>query len=250
MAMLAGRHAVVTGGGRGIGLAIAAALTAAGASVSIIGRSQESLRDAVRSGAAQRHAMADVRDPDALAAAFRGFGGACDIAVANAGGVETAPFARARAGLFQDMFDLNVMSVVHLFQLALPGMIERRAGRLIAVASTAGHRGYPYVSAYCAAKHAVVGLVRSLAREAGEAGVTVNAVSPGYTETDLVAGSVERIAGRTGRDPAAVRAGLVADNPLGRLVRPEQVAASVVHLCSDGGAAINGQSLLINGGEF
>ncbi|WP_332683583.1 SDR family NAD(P)-dependent oxidoreductase [Bosea sp. (in: a-proteobacteria)] len=249
---LAGQHALVSGGGRGIGRAIAAALHLAGAKVSIIGRNGEVLQQVLRAGEADDAAAVDVTDEAAMAAALgklsadRPF----DIVVANAGAVETAPFRKSDAAFFRRMLEVNLIGTVNSFRPALPAMVERGSGRLIAIASTAGHRGYPYVSAYVAAKHAVVGLVRSLALETARSGVTVNAVCPGYTDTDMVAGSVAAITGKTGATQAEALAQLVRDNPQGRLIAPEEVAATVLHLCQPESRGITGQSLLINGGEF
>ncbi|WP_332695936.1 SDR family NAD(P)-dependent oxidoreductase [Bosea sp. (in: a-proteobacteria)] len=249
---LAGQHALVSGGGRGIGRAIASALHRAGVRVSIIGRNDEILQQVLRAGEADAAAAVDVTDEAAMATALgklsadRPF----DIVVANAGAVETAPFRKSDAAFFRRMIEVNLVGTVNSFRPALPAMVERGSGRLIAVASTAGHRGYPYVSAYVAAKHAVVGLVRSLALETARSGVTVNAVCPGYTDTDMVAGSVAAITGKTGASPADALAQLVRDNPQGRLIAPEEVAATVLHLCQPESRGITGQSLLINGGEF
>lgn len=249
---LAGRHALVTGGGRGIGRAIAATLKAAGAQVSIIGRDEAVLQAAIAGGTADAYAGADVRDEAAIAGTLARLGQAkpFDIVVANAGAVETGPFLKSDAERFRRMFELNLIGTANVFRAALPAMIERRDGRLIAIASTAGHRGYPYVSAYVAAKHAVVGLVRSLALETARSGVTVNAVCPGYTDTDMVAGGVAAITAKTGKSAEQALAELVKDNPQGRLIQPKEVAAAVLYLCGAASASVTGQSLLINGGEF
>lgn len=249
---LTGRHALVTGGGRGIGRAVAAALKTAGARVSIIGRNAASLQAAISDGAADAFATADVADEAALAAAMQELSrdNPLDIVVANAGGVETGPFMRSDAARFRRMLELNLIGTVNAFHAALPGMSGRGQGRLIAIASTAGHRGYPYVSAYCAAKHAVIGLVRSLALETARSGVTVNAVCPGYTDTDMVADSLAAITAKTGRPGEQAQAELVKANPQGRLIQPEEVAAAVLYLCGPASGAITGQSILINGGEF
>jgi NAD(P)-dependent dehydrogenase (short-subunit alcohol dehydrogenase family) len=200
MASLGGHHAVVTGGGRGIGRAIAAALTGAGAAVTVLGRGEAALAETVAEGRASGYAIADVTDQRALedvlkrATAERG---AIDILIANAGGAESAPFAKADADQFRRMFELNVMGVVHAIRAVLGDMVARRFGRIVVVASVAGLKGYAYVSAYCAAKHAAVGLVRALAQETAKSGVTVNAVCPGYTDTDLVRDSLANIAAKT-----------------------------------------------------
>lgn len=253
MAMaLQGQHALVTGGARGIGRAIAQALTNAGAQVSILGRDEAALREAVAAGAAQACAACDGRDPAAVSAALGRLSAthAFDIAVANAGAVETGPFMRSDSERFRRMIDINLIGTVNLFHAVLPGMLERGSGRLVAIASTAGHRGYPYVSAYAAAKHAVIGLVKSLALETARSGVTVNAVSPGYADTDMVAAGLDTIAAKTGKSRDEALAEMVKDNPQGRLVAPDEVAAAVLYLCGPGSAAVTGQSLLVNGGEF
>jgi NAD(P)-dependent dehydrogenase (short-subunit alcohol dehydrogenase family) len=250
--VLTGRHAVVTGGGRGIGRAIAAALKAAGARVSILGRDATVLKEATVAGAADAFAICDIRDEAATLAAFAVLAEthAIDIVVANAGAVETGPFTRSDAERFRRMSEVNLIGTVNAFHAALPGMLERRDGRLIAIASTAGHRGYPYVSAYAAAKHAVIGLVRSLALETARSGITVNAVCPGYTDTDMVSGGIAAITAKTGMSEADALAQLVKDNPQGRLIAPEEVASAVLHLCGPSSRSVTGQSLIINGGEF
>jgi 3-hydroxybutyrate dehydrogenase len=253
MADLAGRHALVTGGSRGIGRATAAALVQAGATVTIVGRDPATLADAVAHGHAHGFVAADVTDAQALgdgiaAAATRH--GPVDILVANAGGAESGPFAKSDPELFRRMFDLNVMGSVHAIRAVLGGMVSRRFGRIVAVASTAGLKGYAYVSAYCAAKHAVVGLVRALALETATTGVTVNAVCPGYTDTDMVRTNAARIAAKTGRPAEEAVAALVSNNPLGRLIRPEEVAGAVLYLCSADAAAVTGATLSIAGGEI
>jgi NAD(P)-dependent dehydrogenase (short-subunit alcohol dehydrogenase family) len=252
MADLAGRHALVTGGSRGIGRATAAALVQAGATVTIVGRDPATLADAVARGDAHGFVAADVTDAQALGDGIAGATarhGPIDILIANAGGAESAPFAKGDPELFRRMFDLNVMGSVHAIRAVLGGMVSRRFGRIVAVASTAGLKGYAYVSAYCAAKHAVVGLVRALALETATTGVTVNAVCPGYTDTDMVRTNAARIAAKTGRPAEEAVAAMVSNNPLGRLIRPEEVAGAVLYLCSAEAAAVTGATLSIAGGE-
>ena len=244
-------HALVTGGGRGIGRAIATALSEAGATVTVLGRNRATLDEAVASGAAQFAVVANVADPAPMKPAIAEAAARqpIDLLIANAGAAESAPFGRSDAALFQRMMDVNFMGVVHAAQAVLPGMLERRSGRIVAIASTAGLKGYAYVSAYSAAKHAVIGLVRSLALETAKSGVTVNAVCPGFTETDLLEGSIENIITKTGRSRNQAIAELAKHNPQGRLIAPSEVADAVLWLCGEGAGAITGQAIAVAGGE-
>jgi 3-hydroxybutyrate dehydrogenase len=244
-------HALVTGGGRGIGREIASAMARAGATVTVLGRNRATLDDAVAAGAAHFAALADVADQAAVSAAIAQAAARqpIDILIANAGIAESAPFGKSDAALFRRMMDVNFMGVVHAVQAVLPAMRDRPYGRIVAVASTAGLKGYAYVSAYSAAKHAVVGLVRSLALELANTRVTVNAVCPGFTDTDLVAGSIENIIRKTGRSREQAVAELARHNPQGRLVTPAEVADTVLWLCGEGAGAITGQAIAVAGGE-
>jgi len=197
--------------------------------------------------------VVDVTDQASVDAAMKSAEEECgpvSILIANAGAAESAPFAKASADQFRRMFEVNTIGSLHTIQAVLGGMIERRFGRVIAIASTAGLKGYGYVSAYCAAKHAVVGLVRSLAAETIKTGVTVNAVCPGYTDTDIVDQSLQRIVQATGRSREDALASMLKGTPLGRLVKPDEVAAAVVFLCLPEAAAITGTALPIAGGEI
>ena len=244
-------HALVTGGGRGIGREIAAVLTRAGARVTIVGRNRVALDRAVSEGVAHAAVVADVADQAAVDAAIAAAAARqpIDILIANAGAAESAPFGKCDAALFRRIIDINLMGVVYAAQAVLPSMTARRHGRIVAIASTAGLKGYAYVSAYAAAKHAVVGLVRSLALEVASHGITVNAVCPGFTDTDLVAASVDTIMTKTGRSRDDAIAELAKHNPQGRLVTPAEVADSVLWLCGDGASSITGQTIVVAGGE-
>jgi 3-hydroxybutyrate dehydrogenase len=244
-------HALVTGGGRGIGREVAATLARAGATVTILGRHRATLDEAVSAGAAHFAEIADVADRSALQAAIAKAAARqpIDILIANAGIAESAPFMKSDAALFARMMDVNFFGVVHSIQAVLSSMRDRPYGRIVAIASTAGLKGYPYVSAYVAAKHAVIGLVRSLALEVATTNVTVNAVCPGFTDTDLVAGSIDNIMKKTGRSREQATAELARHNPQGRLVAPPEVADAVLWLCGKGAGAITGQAIAVAGGE-
>lgn len=252
---LEGKHAVVTGAGSGIGRATAVALAEAGASVTLVGRRAAALEDtAVMAGRGQAQvAAADVTNPAALATALergRVRFGPVDILVNNAGGTTSAPFLKTDAATLRALLALNLEAPAEAARQVLPAMLERGWGRIVNVASTAGLKGYPYVSAYVAAKHGLVGLTRALALEVAARRVTVNAVCPGFTDTDLVARSAEAIAGKTGRSLDQARDALAAANPQGRLIAPREVAAAILFLCGDDAGAINGAALPIAGGEL
>lgn len=244
---------MVTGGGRGIGRAVAAALSRAGATVTVMGRNEVPLTEAVASGEAASYFVADATDQRALGEGLQMAAakhGTIDILVANSGGAESAPFAGTDPDMFRRLFELNTLSVVHAAHEVLGSMVVRGFGRIVAIASTAGLKGYGYVSAYCVSKHATVGLVRALAVETAKTGVTVNAVCPGYSDTDLVRDSIRRITTATGRSEPDVLAAMIKDVPLGRLIKPEEVAAAVMFLCSPAASAITGATLSVAGGEI
>lgn len=248
MRELEGKHAVVTGGARGIGAATARALLQAGARVTIAGRGQAALLAAAGDLGAVACRVLDITDADAVKAAFEQMG-QVDILVNNAGQAESAAFGKTDAALWQRMLDVNLSGAFHCTQAALPGMLAARWGRVVNVASTAGLTGYRYVAAYCAAKHGMIGMTRALALEVATRGVTVNAVCPGFTETDIVKDAVANIVAKTGRSEPEARAQLAAGNPQQRLVLPDEVANAVLWLCMPQSAAMNGQAVAVAGGE-
>ena len=251
--MLQGRHALVTGAARGIGAAIARALAEEGATLTLLGRNEAALQ-ALAAQLPGRHgiAVADVADAGQVQAAFeraRAERGALRILVNNAGQAESAPFAKTSLELWQRMLAVNLTGTFLCSQAALPQMLEAGGGRIVNIASTAAQKGYAYVSAYVAAKHGVLGLTRALALEVARKGITVNAVCPGYTETDILRESVANVVAKTGRSEAEAMAEFAKGNPQQRIVQPEQVADAVRWLCGDAASAITGQAISVSGGE-
>lgn len=254
-ALLKGRHAVVTGGGRGIGAAIAAALAGQGARITLMGRTLATLE---AEAARLRHLTevncqtVDVGDADSVNAAFFSATdalGPVAILVNNAGQASSAPFVKTDLALWQRMLAVNLTGTYLGICAALPGMLEQGWGRIVNIASTASLKGYAYVGAYCAAKHGVLGLTRALAAELARKPVTVNAVCPGYTETDIVRETLANIQTKTGRSLDDARSELVKHNPQGRLVQPEEVANAVLWLCLPGAESVTGQAISVSGGE-
>jgi NAD(P)-dependent dehydrogenase (short-subunit alcohol dehydrogenase family) len=249
---LEGRHAVVTGGGRGIGAAIATALAAEGARLTLMGRDQGRLKDTLETLPMAQAIRCDVTDEADVAAAFaeaiRAFGPVA-ILVNNAGAAESAPFVRTSLELLRRMLDVNLIGTFLCSRAALPDMLEAGSGRIVNVASVAGLKGAAYVSAYCAAKHGVIGLTRALALETATKGITVNAVCPSYTDTDMARRAIANIVAKSGRSAAEAEKELLKKNPQGRLIRPDEVAATVLWLCAPGNEAITGQAIAIAGGE-
>lgn len=249
----AGRHAVVTGGGSGIGAAIARELAGLGAKLTLIGRRRSAVEAVAASLAGSGHgaAVADVTDHDGIASIMASAAnelGPIDILVNNAGVARSAPLTRTSMELWRETLAVNLDGTYNCIHAVLPAMLAAGWGRIVNVASTAGLTGGAYITAYCAAKHGVVGLTRALAIEVATRGVTVNAVCPGFTETPLLVDAVANIVARTGRSEAEAKDVLASSNPQGRLVQPEEVARAVAWLCLPGSAAINGQAIRIDGG--
>lgn len=256
-AMLRGQHAVVTGGGRGIGAAVALALARLGARITLMGRDAATLeRHAAvlraEADADVATATCDVTEEASVEEAFalaRGRFGHPSVLVNNAGQAEGASFADTSRALWDRMLAVNLTGPYLCTRQVLPAMLAAGTGRIVNVASTAALRGYSHTAAYTAAKHGVLGLTRALAVEMARHGVTVNAVCPGYTDTDMTRRTVERLAAARGVTEEEALAMLVRVNPRGVLVRPEEVAAAVAWLCSPEAASVTGQAIAVAGGE-
>lgn len=250
---LEGRHALVTGAARGIGAAIAHTLAEEGARLTLLGRKREALEALARELPGEHGCVvADVADEAQVRAAFaeaRGARGPVTILVNNAGQAESAPFAKTSLQLWRQMLDVNLTGTFLCTQAALPDLLEADGGRIVNIASTAAQKGYAYVAAYVAAKHGVLGLTRSLALELARRNITVNAVCPGYTETDILRESIANVVAKTGRSEEQARAEFAAGNPQQRIVQPQEVADAVRWLCGDGAASITGQAISVSGGE-
>ncbi|MCE8514449.1 SDR family oxidoreductase [Ruegeria pomeroyi] len=251
--MLEGTHAVVTGGGTGTGAAIAETLAHAGARVTVLGRSEGPLREVAKQHKFIGWVTCDVTDPQAVRAAFRqarDLNGPVGVVVANAGAADSTPFRKMTAEGFQQMLDVNLKGVFNSFQAGLSDMENAGEGRLIAIASTAGLKGYPYVAGYCAAKHGVVGLIRALAVELGRTGITANAICPGFIETPMLDRSIANIVDKIGLSAEAAAKSLRKGNPQDRFIQVDEVAGAVLWLCSQAARSVNGHALALSGGEI
>jgi len=249
---LKGTHALVTGGGTGIGAAVARALAAEGAKLTLVGRRREPLERVASGDFDALVVSADVTDRQQVEAAFalaRHAQGPITILVNNAGAAESAPFGKVSIEAWRRTMAVNLDSLLHCCQAAMPDLLAAEAGRIVTIASTAGLKGYSYSAPYVAAKHGAVGLTRALATELGTTNVTANAVCPGFTETEMLAGSVEKIRSLTGRTDENIRADLARYNPQNRLVSPEEVANAVIWLCLPESRSITGQAIAVAGGE-
>jgi NAD(P)-dependent dehydrogenase (short-subunit alcohol dehydrogenase family) len=255
---LAGRHSVITGAGRGIGAAIARVLAREGSSVSLLGRDLAKLTETAQAIAKTHSTIAtqcvtvDVTDEASVARAFAQVlerFPRIDVLVNNAGQAASAPLAKTSLAVWRQMLEVNLTGTFLCAREVVPAMTKQGYGRIVNIASTAGLVGYAYVSAYVASKHGVVGLTRALALETAKSGVTVNAICPGYTETDIVRGAVANIVQKTGKTESEARAALTAVNPQGRMIQPDEVANTVLWLCAPGSESITGQAIALAGGE-
>jgi NAD(P)-dependent dehydrogenase (short-subunit alcohol dehydrogenase family) len=248
---LSGRHALITGANRGIGAAVARTLSEAGASVTLMVRDAARAQEVADALVGPRVVMvADVTDRAASLAACAEAAaalGPVDILVNNAGSAESALFMKTDVAMFERMIAVHLMAAVHTTHAVLPSMLERRSGQIVNVASIAGLWGAPYITAYASAKHALVGFTRALALEVASRGVAVNAVCPGYTDTELVQEAIARIVTKTGRSAAEARQSILDDAQQARMISVQEVADAVLALCTAPAGAVGGQAIVIDG---
>ena len=254
---LKGQHALITGGSRGIGAAISNALAALGADISLVARDLKTLEiqsNHLKSefGVNVFSTSTDITNEKEIESSFKKsekINGAVDILINNAGIGKSMPFHKMDLDFWKTTLDLNLTGTFLCTKQVYENMRERGYGRIINISSTVGLRGYPYIAAYAASKHAVIGLTRTLALEAVKKGITVNAICPGYTETDLVSEAIDNIAKTSGRDKVTIKTEIENMSPMGRLVTPEEVAESAAWLCLPSSASVTGQAIVIAGGS-
>ena len=241
-------NAVITGGGSGLGAAIAAAFDGEGVSTTVLGRGEEKLAAVAASLEHGDYRVLDITDGEAVAKVFSDLG-VVDVLVNNAGISPSAPFARLDQSTWRDTFAVNVDGAFLCTQAVIGGMLQRGSGRIINIASTSALKGYSYVAAYCASKHALLGLTRALAAEYASTPLTFNAVCPGFAATEMLEESVTNIIEKTGRSDEDARRALSANNPQKRFIEPDEVAATVLWLASEAARSVTGQAISVSGGE-
>jgi len=261
------KHVIITGAGRGIGAAIADIFVANGYNVTLIGRNAVLLQEKANSlgqntdpltgkatelGEVALALSCDITKPEEIDSAFKQAVktfGPVDVLVNNAGAALTAPFIKTKPEQFQAMMNVNFLGACYCIQAVLPNMMERNSGRIINIGSTSSVKGYGYVSAYTASKHAIMGLTRSIAIEISKTDVTINTVCPGFTETDIVSDAIENIIQKTGRSTEQAIAALTKHNPQKRFIQPSEVADQVYYLAAHAPSSITGQAIMVDGGE-